>query len=144
VEEKPTEYRKVVDHDAVVVTMLKNDHDKGFVFATWDKVLIDLVQDLTRVYADTPARVVDFLSMAGGQEFEREQSFELLSTLLHVDEKPAAKLASLIDKIASVEMAYKLDRIITEARTHKGEDWSLTSEDVARLIDQESVEPASS
>lgn len=135
VEEKPLEYKKVVDHDAIVVTMLKNDNTKGFVFATWDKILIDLVQDLTRVYADTPARVVDFLSMAGGQEFEREESFELLSTLLHIDEKPAAKLATLIDKIASVDMAYKLDRIITEARAQKGEDWSLTPSDVAPLID---------
>lgn len=137
VEEKPYEYSKIVDHDAIVMTMLKNDNDKGFVFATWDKVLIDLVQDLTRVYADTPARVVDFLSMAGGQEFEREESFELLSTLLHMDERPAAKLASLIDKIASVEMAYKLDRIITEARAQKGQDWSLSPSDVAPLIDQD-------
>jgi len=136
VEEKPAEYSKVVDHDAIVVTMLKNETNKGFVFATWDKVLIDLVQDLTRVYADTPARVVDFLSMAGGQEFEREESFELLSTLLHIDEKPAAKLASLIDKIASVDMAYKLDRIVKEARARKGADWSLTPSDVAPLIDQ--------
>ena len=138
VEAKPKENRKIViDHDAIVVTMLKNDEDKGFVFATWDNALIDLVQDITRVYADTPARVVDFLSMAGGQEFEREESFELLSTLLHVDEKPAAKLASLIDKIASVDMAYKLDRIVAEARAQKGEDWSLTPADVAPLIDEE-------
>ena len=136
VEEKPSEYKKIVDHDAIVVTMLQNDNDKGFVFATWDKVLIDLVQDITRVYADTPARVVDFLSMAGGQEFEREESFELLSTLLHIDEKPAAKLASLIEKIASVEMAYKLDQIITEARARKGESWSLSASDIAPLIDQ--------
>ena len=121
VEEKPNEGKKVIDHDAIVVTMLKNEDAKGFVCATWDKVLIDLVQDLTRVYADTPARVVDFLSMAGGQEFSDEESFELLSTLLHVDEKPAAKLASLIDKIASVDIAYKLDRIIREARSQKGE-----------------------
>lgn len=63
--------------------------------------------------------------MAGGQEFEREESFELLSTLLHIDEKPAEKLASLIDKIASVDMAYKLDRIITEARAQKGADLRL-------------------
>jgi len=137
VEEKPAEYKTVVDHDAIVVTMLKNHNDKGFVFATWDKVLIDLVQDITRVYADTPARVVDFLSMAGGQEFEREESFELLSTLLHVDEKPAAKLASLIDKITSVDMAFKLDKIVTEARTQKGENWALTEADVAQLVDQE-------
>lgn len=137
VEEKPNEYKMVIDHDAIVVTMLKNDHDKGYVFATWDKILIDLVQDLTRVYADTPARVVDFLSMAGGQEFEREGSYELLSTLLHVDEKATAKLASLIDKIDTVEMAYKLDKIVAEARENKGDDWLLSAEDVAPLIDTE-------
>ena len=137
VEEKAKEYEKVIDHDSIVITMLKNEKSKGFVFATWDKVLINLVQDLTRVYADTPARVVDFLSMAIGQEFEREESFEMLSTLLHVDEKPAAKLASLIDKIESVDMAYELDRIIMDARARKGEDWSLTSTDVAPLIGKE-------
>lgn len=136
-EEKPGEYEKVINHDAIVVTMLKNEDSKGFVLATWDKVLINIVQDLTRVYADTPARVVDFLSMAVGQEFEREESFELLSTLLHVDEKPAAKLASLIDRIESVDMAYELDRIVTEARAQKGGDWSLTSADVAPLFARE-------
>lgn len=136
-EEKPAEPKILIKHDAAVVTMLKNDNNKGFVFATWDKTIIDLVQDLTRVYADTPARVVDFLSMAGGQDFEREESFELLSTLLHIDEKPAERLASLIDKIASVDMAYELNRIITEARAQKGKSWSLTPADVAPLIDQD-------
>lgn len=136
VEAKPKENRKIViDHDAIVVTALKNDVNKGFVFATWDNALIDLVQDITRVYADTPARVVDFLSMASGQEFEREESFELLSTLLHVDEKRAASVAALIDRITSVEMAYKLDRIVAEARAQKGEDWSLTPADFGPLID---------
>lgn len=136
VEAKPNEDKPVIDHDAIVVTALKNDDAKGFVLATWDKVLINLVQDLTRVYADTPARVIDFLSMAGGQEFESEGSFELLSTLLHIDEKPATKLALLIDRIDSIEMAYKLDRIVKEARARNDKDWVLTSEVVAPLFDQ--------
>lgn len=138
VEAKPKENRRIViDHDACVVTMLKNDESKGFVFATWDKALIELVEDITRVYADTPSRVVDFLSMGGGQEFECEQSFEMLSTLLHVDEKPAAKLAALIGKIDSVDIAYKLSKIVADARAQKGADWSLLPEHVSPLIDGE-------
>ncbi len=143
VEAKPREDRPVIDHDAIVVTMLKNDDTKGFVLATWDKIMIDLVQDLTRVYADTPARVIDFLSMAGGQEFESEVSFEMLSTLLHIDEKPAAKLASLIDRIGSVEMAYMLDRIVKEARAQKGENWVFTAEALAPLLGRETQPQAS-
>ncbi|WP_036261562.1 restriction endonuclease [Methylocapsa aurea] len=127
--------KRLIDHDAIVVTMLKDMDQKGFVLATWDKVIIDLVEELARVYADTPARVIDFLSMATGEDFECEQSYELMTTLLHIDERAAAPLAQKIDQIRSVEQAYKLDAFIREAREHKGKTWSLSPQDLMLFID---------
>lgn len=136
VEEKPNEPRIVVDHDAIVATMIKNDDKQGFILATWDKTMIDLVEDIARVFADTPVRVIDFLSMANGQALESEQSFELLTTLLHVDERAAARLAQKVEQIRSVEQAYKLDQFILQARARGGESWTLTPEDVAPFMDE--------
>lgn len=126
----------LIDHDAIVVTMLKDEDRKGFVLATWDKVMIDLVEELARVYADTPVRVIDFLSMASGEDFECEQSYELMTTLLHIDERVAAPLAQKIEQIRSVEQAYKLDGFIRAARESKGAAWALSPQDIAPFIDK--------
>ncbi len=134
--EKLNQPKILIDHDAIVVTMLKDMDQKGFVLATWDKVIIDLVEELARVYADTPARVIDFLSMATGEDFECEQSYELMTTLLHIDERAAAPLAQKIEQIRSVEQAYKLDAFIREAREHKDETWSLSPQDIMPFIDK--------
>jgi hypothetical protein len=93
-------------------------------------------EDLARVYADTPARVIDFLSMAMRNSFETDQSYDLLATLLHVDERVAERLARRVEQIKSVEQAYKLDRFIREARHAQGEDWRLQAEHVAPFIDE--------
>lgn len=135
-EEKQFDPKVLIDHDAVVVTMLKEDDQKGFVLATWDKVMIDLVEELARVYADTPVRVIDFLSMATGADFECEQSYELMATLLHVDERAAAPLAKKIEQIRSVEQAYKLDEFIRKAREQGGPNWALGPQDIAPFIDK--------
>lgn len=135
-EEKLFHSRTLIDHDAIVVTMLKDEDRKGFVLATWDKVMIDLVEELARVYADTPVRVIDFLSMATGEDFESEQSYELMATLLHLDERAAAPLANKIEQIRSVEQVYKLDEFIREARERKGAAWALSPQDIAPFIDK--------
>lgn len=135
-EEKLFHSKTLIDHDAIVVTMLKDEDRKGFVLATWDKVMIDLVEELARVYADTPVRVIDFLSMATGEDFESEQSYELMATLLHLDERAAARLANKIEQIRSVEQAYKLDEFIREARERKGATWALSAQDIAPFIDK--------
>lgn len=137
VEEKPNEPKIIVDHDAIVATMIKNDDKKGFILATWDKTMIDLVEDIARVFADTPVRIIDFLSMASGQAFESEQSYELLTTLMHVDERVAARLAQKVEQIRSVEQAYKLDQFVLQARARQGEGWTLTPEDVAPFMDEQ-------
>jgi hypothetical protein len=142
VEDKQNEPRILVDHDAMVTTMLKNEDDKGFILATWDKVMIDLVEEIARVYADTPARVIDFLSVAQGQVVESDQNYELLTTLLHIDERLAEPLAHKIEQIRSVEQAYRLDRFVREARQRGGENWRLSAEDVAPFIDEPAAKEA--
>lgn len=136
-EKKPYETKILVDHDARVCTMLRNDDERGFILATWDKIIIDIVEDLGRVLADTPARVIDFLSMANGQAFECEQSFELISTLLYTDEKVAQKLAAIVEKIQSTEQSFRLRAFIDAARQRKGANWTLTPEDIASFLEND-------
>lgn len=65
-EAKPHESKHILDHDASVCTHLINESFKGYILATRDRVLINLVQGLARVFADSPARVTDFLSAIEG------------------------------------------------------------------------------
>lgn len=136
-EEKEFEVRLLVEHDAIVCTQLKNDDQRGFIFATWDKILIDVVEDVARVLADTPARIIDFLSMAGGHAFECEQNFELLTSLLYTDEKAVQKIAEKVDRIQSVEQAYRFSAFIDQARNKSGGHYVLKPEDVVPFLDNE-------
>ena len=86
--------------------------------------MIELVEELMRVYADTPGRIIDFLSMASGEDFECEQSYELMTTLQFVGRsvrRPRWHIS--IEQIRTVQQAYKLDGFIrggeesTKART---------------------------
>lgn len=113
---KPHETSIIIDHDASVCTLLKNDSETGYIFATWDKVITDVIEGLSRIFADTPSRVTDFLSMAGGAQYESEQSFNLLTSLIHIDENKATALAHKIEQIKSVEKAYEFRQFIDNAR----------------------------
>ena len=140
--EKRSDPYILIQHDASVCTMLKNDSTHGYIFATWDKVLIDIVRDLARVLADSPTRIIDFLSMAKGQHFEAEQSFDLLSSLLYIDEKITQRVAEKLDHIKSVEQAYKLNSVISSARNSNGPSWILRPEDIESFVTQvEIMEP---
>lgn len=119
---KPLSPPILVDHDASVSTFLKNSTDEGYIFATWDKVMIGIVEGRSRIFADTPANVADFLSMANGSEVEATQSFSLLGSLLYCDEKKAAALAEKLEKIESAEKAYEYQRFRVEARRKPKQD----------------------
>ena len=112
---------KIIDHDASVCTFLKNESNTGYIMATWDKVIIDVVEGLSRVLADTPARVIDFLSMAGGAQYESEQSFNLLTSLVYIDERKASALASKIEQINSVDKMHELKKFVDAARLKHGD-----------------------
>jgi hypothetical protein len=140
---KPFEYKLLIEHDARVCTTLKNDDQYGFILATWDKIIVDVVEDIARVLADTPVRVIDFLSMANGQSLESDQCFELYSSLLYTDEKLAQKLAEKVEKISSVEQSYKLQAFIDDARQRNGSHWTLKPEDVTPFLDTTQSNPNS-
>lgn len=114
--QKPNDLKIVVDHDSAVATNLINDSSKGYILATWDRVMVDVVQDIARVYADNPARINDYLSAVEGEIENDGRSEDLLYTLLHMDEKSSQKLAEKIEAINSVEDAYKFRRFVEEAR----------------------------
>lgn len=126
----------LVKHDASVATMLKVENKKGFILATWDQTMIQMVEDIARVYADTPAKIIDFLSIASGTSIDEERNYELLTTLLYIDEKRVEPLARKIGAINSTEQAYKLDRYVREARQRHGKSWTLSVENFARFIDE--------
>lgn len=113
---KENEASIIIDHDASVLTMLSDTTDEGYIFATWDKHLTELVELKSRVYADTPSRVVDFLSMASGSEFEIEQTVSLLDSLVYCDERKAEALARKIEAIKSSETAFQLQKFTDEVR----------------------------
>lgn len=133
---KPTfESKHILDHDAAVCSNLIKGVGSGYIFATWDKVLIDFVQDLVRVYADSPARVTDFLGVIDGVDHEFDTNAELLTTLIHLDERRAEKLARKIEAIQSPEQASKLRLFIDEARSVHGETWMPEVDDLTHFLD---------
>lgn len=127
----------IIDHDAMALSLLHEDDDSGFVFSTWDHILIDMVAEIDRIYADTPARVIDFLSMAKGANYECDQSIDLLTSLIHIDEAKAAALAQKIDGIQSADQAYRLRRFVDEARAHGGPNWHFTDTEAAAFFHTE-------
>jgi hypothetical protein len=134
---KGNENAKIIDHDAMAITMFMQDTESGFVFATWDNVLIDMVAEIDRIYADTPSRVIDFLSMATSASYECEQSIDLLTSLIHCDEAKASALAQKIERIESVEQAFRFRCFIDEARSKTGSDWHLSDKEVDAFFRQE-------
>jgi hypothetical protein len=117
---KKNEHPIIIEHDAAVCTYLKQNTDAGFIFATWDYALTAVVENMSRIYADTPSRVVDFLSMSGGAEYESETSFSLLDTLIHCDERKTEALARRIEEIRNSELAFELQQFSDEARRSRG------------------------
>lgn len=136
-ERKPDELPVIIDHDASVCTNLLQGNDTGFIFATWDNVLIDVVQDLARVFADNPARINDTLSVVEGVNYESEQTHELLFTLLHIDEQAARRLTSKIEQINSVEQAHRFRSFVDTARQRSGPGWTLDEADVLEFFASE-------
>ncbi|WP_286902883.1 hypothetical protein [Pseudomonas sp. UBA2628] len=121
---KPGRPSIIIDHDASVCTFLKTSLKEGYIFATWDKVMMTLVEDKSRIFASSPSRVVDFLTMASSSEMESAQSYNLLGALLYCDEQKASALAQKIEKIDTAEKAYefqKLNRSARSAATEKEE-----------------------
>lgn len=129
----------IVDHDAMALSLLHDDDESGFVFATWDQILIDMVAEVDRIYADTPARVIDFLSMARGANYECEQSIDLLTSLIHVDDAKATALAQKIEGIQSVDQAFRLRRFVDDARARGGPEWRFTDTEAAAFFQQDAV-----
>jgi hypothetical protein len=134
----PYEAKIVIDHDAAVCTNLINDSTHGYILATWDKVLIDTVRDLARVYADSPAKITDFLCAIEGVDYEYDRSTELLTTLLYTEEIYAERLARKIEAIRTPQEAFRLRAYIEEARYSKGESWLPDVDDLTHFLDSSS------
>lgn len=107
---------EIIDHDASVVTFLTQDGTDGYIFTTWDYAITGLLEDFNRIYADTPSRVVDFLSMAYPTQFDSDQTISLVDSLIYCDQRRASALASKLEKIKSAETAYEIQKFTDAAR----------------------------
>ncbi|WP_320175353.1 hypothetical protein [Maridesulfovibrio sp.] len=134
---KPEDDEIIVNHDASTLTLIKEGVKYGYVLATWDKVMKNLVQNLARVLADTPTKVIDFLSMAKSENLANDSNIEIINTLLCVEESKITALAAKLDKIQDIKQAYKLNRIIDESRAKFGENWSVSPEDIDQVFEEE-------
>lgn len=130
----------VIRHDAAVCSHLIKNVDKGYIFATWDRILIEILLSGLRVYAQNPGRIVDWLSFAQGIETGIDGSVEIFSALAIVEESAATKLAEKLGRIRDTEEAYKLNSIIRDARS-KAHEETLTPDEVAHIIEVELVLP---
>ncbi|MBX7541767.1 hypothetical protein [Qipengyuania sphaerica] len=135
-EQKPHHPEVVVKHDAAVCSKLNAHASEGFIFATWDKVLIDLLHGRLSVYADNPGRIVDWLAFTQGIETGIDGSVEILAALAIVDEGKAAKLAEKLQAIESEDAVFKLNQIIRDTRKAKGVE-RLESGEVEEILDVE-------
>jgi hypothetical protein len=113
---KPASPSILIDHDASVCTFLKNSVDEGFIFATWDRVMVGVVEGKSRIFASSPSKIADFLPMASASDIESNQSFNLLGSLLYCDERRVSALAARVEKIESAEKAYEFQSLAAIAR----------------------------
>jgi NACalpha-BTF3-like transcription factor len=132
---KPHEHDVIVKHDAIVATELQRTHQTGWIFATWDRVLIELVQGQLRIYADNPGRIVDWLSFAQGIETGIDGSVDTMMALAMVDERITSELAEKLQHIRNTDEAFALNALIREARQQKGVA-ELPLDDIARIVDE--------
>lgn len=135
--------KHIIDHDAAVCTALLDGNQNGYILATWDKVLIDEVQEVARIYSDSPARVTDFLSVIDGLDTNGDHSEELLTTLLHMDERAAASVAQQLDLIKRPAQAFQLHAYIDDARAKHGVSWLPDADDLSRFLDETSEDSIS-
>lgn len=136
-EKKGGEPPVIINHDAQLITVLRTDCDHGYVFATWDRALIKCVENLSRVLADTPSRIIDSLSIARGADYQFEESQDVLSSLLYVDDSKLVKFAELIDNIKSETQVHKLTGIIDVYRSRGTSISDMQPEMIAPFLDIE-------
>ena len=122
---KDNEDEIIVKHDAQLVKLIDDNQENGYIFATWDRVMIEYMEGSTRVLADTPARVTDFLSMARGAQFASDQSTELLTSLIHCDEKKLAAFSQKIEKVMRAEQTHQLRQFSEAERQKHGQFWKM-------------------
>lgn len=127
----------IIDHDASVCTFLKNTTDQGFILSTWDRIFMETVEGQSRIYANTPAKIIDYLSMAGGADFETEQSISLLSSLIHCDEIKIARLANKIQGIKDPDVLAAFNLAVA-AEFRNGTDAPDREDELLKFFDKHS------
>ncbi|MFM5916735.1 MAG: restriction endonuclease [Novosphingobium sp.] len=129
--------KHVVDHDAAVITNLKKIGDVGYILATWDRIIINYLSGVDKIYADSPGKIVDWLSYIQGIDDDIGKSVEVLEALISVEDSAVSLLARKLDRVDTIERAYKLTAVIEEARAELGSKWVGDVGDLEELLHKE-------
>lgn len=137
----------LIEHDARVCTYIKKSDSIGYIMATWDKIIIDTVENLSRIYADNPARVIDFLSISNGINTDDDTNYELLTSLIYIDEMKSEALSKVIERLETAEQGYQVRMLAEQSRATKGLSWELSPADIYPILEARAegrVEPPTS
>lgn len=137
---KRSDPKILIEHDARVCTYIKNNDSLGYIMATWDRVIIDTAENLSRIYADNPARIIDFLSISNGINSDDDTNYDLLTSLIHIDEKKCEALSKVIGKLQTAEQGYQVRMLAEQCRATKGTNWELSPEDIYPILEDHTTE----
>lgn len=124
--ENPNYHRSdfLIKNDANVCTYLKQQTDSGYIFATWDNIISQALERVSRIYANIPPKVMDLLSFCGNLDFTMD--VDMYTTLLFSNEEKLMRLAEKIESVKSInefENKMELTKIIRNQRDFKEADW---------------------
>ena len=125
----------LIKNDANVCTYLKQQTDNGYIFATWDNIISQSLERISRIYANTPPKVMDLLSFCGN--LDSAMNLDMYTTLLFSNEEKLMKLAEKIESIKSMsdfEHKIKLTKIIRSHRDFKETDWLENREVIDEVL----------
>jgi hypothetical protein len=132
---KKHEHSILVTHDAEVVTYINTNKDEGYLLATWDYHMREVVAGTSRILASNPAKLADLLAVTGSAAEDLGASMNFTAALVHMEERETEKLAKLIEQIKSEEQGFRLKEIVENARVQFGQGWQPTNAEMEKFVE---------
>ncbi|NIY98923.1 MAG: hypothetical protein HWE39_21625 [Oceanospirillaceae bacterium] len=76
------------------------------------------------------------MSISNGVNADDDTNYQLLTSLIHVDEKKSEALSKAIERLKTAEQGYQVRMLAEQARSTNGLDWELPPEDIYPLLDE--------
>ncbi len=114
----------LLQNDAKICTYLKQQTDSGYIFATWDSIFPKALERISRIYANTPPKIMDMLCFC--RNLDSQMNLDMYTTLMFSDEEKLMRLAKKIEAIKSPNERLKkieITKTIRKQRDFKDSDW---------------------